>query len=87
MCSEQHSEDAGQPKHHCWAREEEFIAFCLQVFCQTEPPQRVDCLEVSVECLSPRTQQRIASSGIEPGVSHRRSQGGRGAGSPPPSPN
>ena len=50
-----------------------FLGFYLQAFRQAGPPQREDCLaqmENKRTVSFPRTQQRIASSRIEPGVSN-----------------
>ena len=50
-----------------------FFWFCLQVFRQAGPPQRVDCLgPIRNRCKRPfpRIQRRIASFRIEPGVSN-----------------
>ena len=58
-----------QPHH----RRAPFFGFCSQVFRQTGPPQRVDCL-ASVrnkrKVSFPRIQRRIASPGIEPRASN-----------------
>ena len=52
---------------------EQFFGLCLQVFRQAGPPQRVDRLAQmgnNRKVFFPKTQRRIASSGIEPGVSN-----------------
>ena len=52
---------------------EHFFLFCLQVFCQAELSQLVDCLAPignERKMFYQTTQQRIAILGIEPGVSN-----------------
>ena len=49
------------------------FGFCLQVFRRAEPPQMEDCyapMENKRQVSFPRTQQRVASWGIEPGFSN-----------------
>ena len=53
-----------------------FFGFCLLVFLQNVPPQRLDCV-ISFgdehKASFPKTQRRIASSRIEPGLATLRS--------------
>ena len=52
---------------------EPLLGFCLHVFCQDGSPQWVDCLATmgnKCKVSSPKTQQRIASVRIGPGVSN-----------------